>query len=65
MRKTRAIAIIEMEELDDDVKLTAAALSARWVYHHPPRIVFEPSAKEPPFLRTDSNIRTKTPTKRP
>jgi len=63
--KQRAFVLIDMDELDADVAVHAIYLAARWVYFHPPRIVFQPSPKPPPFLRDDSNKVAKTPTRRP
>lgn len=62
MRQRKVIALIGMDELDSEVCVQAVMLAARWVYFHPPKLVFEPkkrpeaedeswrSCREPIFL---------------
>ena len=63
MRHRQIIALVDMEELEADAQVQAVMLKARWVYFHP-SFVFVPSEGSP-FLRDDSNIKAKTPTRRP
>lgn len=59
MSKRQVFVLVDMEELEAEVKVQAIALRARWVYFEP-RFVFVPS-KTAPFLPRNSNRLAKSP----
>lgn len=61
MSKRQVFVLVNMDELEAEVRVQAIALRARWVYFEP-RFVFEPR-RAPPFLPADSNIKSIRTTK--